>query len=187
MVDEVQTAFGKTGYFLASEYFGLEPDILCVSKAIAAGLPMGITVTRSELMEWDLNTHENTLGGNPVVLAGALAVLELYENRGFTEKARQVGEWLQAGMRELKEKHDLIGDLRMLGTMIGIELVEDRKTKEPATARRNRLIELAFKKGLLILGAGKSSIRLAPVHTMTEDEVKAGIAILDRGLAEAAR
>ncbi len=187
MVDEVQTAFGKTGHFLASEYFGLEPDILCVSKAIAAGLPMGITVTRSELMEWELNTHENTLGGNPVVLAGALAVLDLYENQGFTEKAARVGEWIQAGMRQLREKHELIGDLRMLGTMIGIELVENRETKEPAAEKRNRLIELAFKKGLLILGAGKSSIRLAPVHTMTEDEVKAGVAILDSALAEAAK
>ncbi|MFH1039406.1 MAG: aminotransferase class III-fold pyridoxal phosphate-dependent enzyme [PVC group bacterium] len=184
MVDEVQTAFGKTGYFLASEYFGLVPDILCVSKAIAAGLPMGITVTRSELMEWELNTHENTLGGNPVVVAGALAVLDLYEKKGFTGKAAKVGEWLQEGIRELQEKYELIGDVRALGTMVGIELVESRKTKEPATKKRNRLIELTFKKGLLILGAGKCSVRLAPVHTMTEDEVKVGIQILDDALAE---
>ena len=184
IVDEVQTAFGKTGYFLASEYFGLEPDILCVSKAIAAGLPMGITVTRSELLEWELNTHENTLGGNPVVVAGALAVLDLYEKQGFTEKAAQVGEWLQAGVRELQEKYDLIGDVRALGAMVGIELVESRETKEPATEKRNRLVELTFKKGLLILGAGKSSVRLAPVHTMTEDEVKLGVKILDQALGE---
>ncbi len=184
MVDEVQTAFGKTGYFLASEYFGLEPDILCVSKAIAAGLPMGITVTRAELMDWELNTHENTLGGNPVVVAGALAVLDLYENQGFTEKAARVGEWLQEGIRELQEKYELIGDVRALGTMVGIELVESRETKKPATAKRNRLIELTFKKGLLILGAGKCSIRLAPVHTMTKDEVKVGVGILDEALAE---
>jgi len=184
MVDEVQTAFGKTGYFLASEYFGLEPDILCVSKAIAAGLPMGITVTRAELMEWDQNTHENTLGGNPVVVAGALAVLDLYEEQGFTEKAAKVGEWLQAGVMGLQEKYELIGDVRALGTMVGIELVESKETKKPATAKRNRLVELTFKKGLLILGAGKSSVRLAPVHTMTEDEVKVGVKILDDCLAE---
>lgn len=184
MVDEVQTAFGKTGYFLASEYFGLEPDILCVSKAIAAGLPMGITVTRAELMEWDLNTHENTLGGNPVVVAGALAVLDLYEKKGFIGKAAQVGEWLQAGVKELEEKYEIIGDVRALGTMVGIEFVESRETKEPATEKRNRLIELSFKKGLLILGAGKSSVRLAPVHTMTEDEIKLGVKILDEALAE---
>jgi 4-aminobutyrate aminotransferase len=184
MVDEVQTAFGKTGYFLASEYFGLEPDILCVSKAIAAGMPMGITVTRAELMEWDLNTHENTLGGNPVVVAGALAVLDLYEKEGYTEKAARVGETLQAGVRELQEKYELIGDVRALGTMVGIELVESRETKVPATEKRNRLIELTFKKGLLILGAGKSSVRLAPVQTMTEEEVKIGVGILDECLAE---
>ncbi len=117
-------------------------------------------------------------------VAGGLAVLDLYEKQGFTEKAAQVGKWLQAGVKELQEKYELIGDVRALGTMVGIELVESRETKEPATAKRNRLIELTFKKGLLILGAGKSSVRLAPVHTMTEDEVKIGVKILDQALAE---
>ncbi len=118
------------------------------------------------------------------MVAGALAVLDLYEKEGFTEKAARVGEWLQAGVRELQEKYELIGDVRALGTMVGIELVESRETKVPATEKRNRLIELTFKKGLLILGAGKSSVRLAPVQTMTEDEVKIGVRILDECLAE---
>jgi len=117
-------------------------------------------------------------------VAAALAVLDLYEKQGLTEKAEQVGEWLQSGVRELEEKYELIGDIRALGTMVGIELVESRETKEPATAKRNRLVELTFKKGLLILGAGKSSVRLAPVQTMTEDEVKVGVKILDDCLAE---
>jgi 4-aminobutyrate aminotransferase len=182
IADEVQTGFAKTGYMFACEAFGVEPDLICLSKAIAAGLPMGATVARADLLEWDLNTHENTLGGNPVVLAAALAALEVFEEEKLAERARVIGEKLRAGLNVLKEEFTLIGDVRGMGAMIGIELVKDRSSKEPAHDLRDRFIELCFENGLLVLGAGASSIRLSPPLILTADEIETGLAIMRKAL-----
>jgi 4-aminobutyrate aminotransferase len=182
IADEVQTGFAKTGYMFACEAFGVEPDLICLSKAIAAGLPMGATVARADLLEWDLNTHENTLGGNPVVLAAALAALEVFEEEKLAERARVIGEKLHAGLNALQEEFTLIGDVRGMGAMIGIELVKDRSTKEPAHDLRDRFIELCFENGLLVLGAGASSIRLSPPLILNADEIETGLAIMRKAL-----
>lgn len=182
IADEVQTGFAKTGYMFASEAFGIEPDVICLSKAIAAGLPMGATVARAELLDWDLNTHENTLGGNPVVVAAALAVLDIFEEEKLTEKARRIGVRLMNGLRRLQDEFCLIGDVRGLGAMIGIEFVVDRQTKKPAKDQRNRFIEECFKRGLLVLGAGASSIRLSPPLILTDQEVDMGLEIIKQAL-----
>lgn len=179
IADEVQTGFGKTGYMFACEAFGIEPDIICLSKSIAAGLPMGATVARAELLEWDQNTHENTLGGNPVVLAAALAVLDVFEEEHLVEQARVIGEKISRGLRELQKANPIIGDVRGLGSMIGFELVKDTKSKTPAHSARDQLIKLCFESGLLILGAGASSVRLAPPLTMKAHEVELGLEILE--------
>ena len=182
IADEVQTGFAKTGYMFASEAFGTEPDILCLSKSIAAGLPMGATVARAELLDWAPNTHENTLGGNPVVLSAALAVLDVIEEEKLTTRARLIGERLTQGLHELQSRHALIGDVRSMGAMVGIELVRDRETKEPATKQRDAFIKACFERGLLVLGAGASSIRLSPPLVMTEEEVEMGVAVMDEAL-----
>ena len=183
MVDEVQTSFGKTGQMFACDYFNIIPDILCLSKAIAAGLPMGATVTRAALMEWDPNTHENTLGGNPVVISAALAVLDLLEEEPLLGAARHIGARLLAGLKTLQERFELIGDVRGAGAMIGLELVKDRETKEPATEKRDEFVKRCFQKGLLTLGAGTSSIRLSPPLMLTDEQVDMGLGIMEEVLA----
>jgi 4-aminobutyrate aminotransferase len=182
IADEVQTGFAKTGYMFACEAFGVEPDLLCLSKSIAAGLPMGLTVARADLLEWDLNTHENTLGGNPVVLAAALAVLDVFVEEKLAERARVIGEKLRAGLNVLQKEYTVIGDVRGMGAMIGIEFVKDRITKEPAHDFREKFIELCFENGLLVLGAGASSIRLAPPLILVDEDIQVGLAIMRKVL-----
>ncbi len=184
MVDEVQTGFCKTGHMFASDYYDIEPDILCISKAIAAGLPMGATITRSELLEWDLNTHENTLGGNPVVISAALAVLDILEQEKLSEAASVVGEKLASGLVEMQSKYEVIGDVRGIGTLMAIEFVSDRETKEPATDLRNEFILKCFESGVLILGAGASSIRFAPPLNITVNQLDTGLSIMDEVLSQ---
>ncbi len=183
MVDEVQTGFGKTGQMFACDYFDLTPDILCLSKAIAAGLPMGATVTRAELLEWDLNTHENTLGGNPVVVSAALAVLEILEQERLLQAATRIGDRIFSGLKALQERFEFMGDVRGAGAMIGIEFVKDRETKEPATEKRDEFIKGCFQRGLLTLGAGASSIRLAPPLILTDEQVDIGLGIVEEVLS----
>lgn len=182
IVDEVQTGFGKTGCMFASEAFGIEPDLLCLSKSIAAGLPMGLTLARRDLLEWDLNTHENTLGGNPVVVAAANAVLDIFEEEKLTERAKEIGKQIILALRRLQDKNPQIGDLRGMGTMIGIEFITDAATKCPAPVIRDRFIQACFERGLLVLGAGQSSVRLAPPLILTENEIDVGLAIIETAL-----
>lgn len=183
IVDEVQTGFGKTGSLFACDTFGIVPDILCLSKAIAAGLPMGATITRSPLLEWELNTHENTLGGNPVVMAAALAVLDVFEEENLAAAALRVGERLSQGLGELQGQFEIMGDVRSAGAMIGIEFVKDRQTKEPAREARDRFVKECFERGLLTLGAGPSSVRLAPPLILTDGQIDAGLSIIGDVLA----
>lgn len=183
IADEVQTGFAKTGYMFACEAFGVEPDLLCLSKSIAAGLPMGLTVGRAELLDWDLNTHENTLGGNPVVVAAALAALDVFIEENLAERARHIGQRLRAGLEALQAEFAVIGDVRGLGAMLGIEFVKDRETKEPAGAFRDRFIQGCFERGLLVLGAGKSSIRMSPPLVLTDEEVDMGLRIIREVIA----
>lgn len=182
MVDEVQTGFCKTGHLFACDHFGITPDILCLSKAIAAGLPMGATITRSSLLEWELNTHENTLGGNPVVVAAALAVLDIVQEENLAAAAAHIGSRLYQGLKVLQDRFEGIGDIRHAGAMIGIEFVQDRETKEPAREARDRFIRECFEHGLLTLGAGPSSVRLAPPLILTDEQIDTGLSIMEEVL-----
>jgi 4-aminobutyrate aminotransferase len=179
VVDEVQTGFGKTGSMFACDRFGITPDILCLSKAIAAGLPMGATITRSSLLEWDLNTHENTLGGNPVVVAAALAVLDVFEEENLAASASRIGERLCRGLEALQDRFEMIGDIRSAGALIGVEFVKDRQTKEPAAETRDRFVRGCFERGLMTLGAGPSSVRFAPPLILTDKQVDTGLSIME--------
>jgi 4-aminobutyrate aminotransferase len=161
VADEVQCGMGRTGKWWASNHSGIEPDILCVAKGIASGMPLCAVIARESVMDWKPGAHASTFGGNPVCIAAALATMKLIEG-GYMENARKVGEWMKARMQDWPSKHKIVGDARGRGLMIGVELVLDQKTKARAHDLRDRVVDLAFEKGVLLLGAGENTIRIAP-------------------------
>jgi 4-aminobutyrate aminotransferase len=183
--DEVQSGMGRTGRMFAAEHFGLKADVVNIAKGIASGLPLGITCARSEIMSWPPGAHASTFGGNPVSCAAANATIKLLKEQ-FVANAATVGAHLMDGIRELQKKHQLIGDVRGLGLMIGIELVKDRKTKERAIDERNALVQAMFRRGVLVLGAGKNALRLAPPLVLTKEQADSVLEILDQSLSEVA-
>ncbi len=182
VADEVQTGFCRTGKWFACEHWGVEPDIITLSKAIAAGLPCGAAVSRAELMDWGPGAHENTLGGNPVVCEAALATIEVLEKERLDQNAERVGGYLLKRIKEISEEHELIGNVRGKGMMIGVEFVEDRRTKKPASKQRDAILDGAFKRGLVLLGAGASSLRLAPPLVLTKEQADVGLEIFVNAL-----
>ena len=182
IADEIQTGFGRTGKMLCCEHTNVTPDVVVMSKAIAGGLPMSACISKAEFMDWAPNAHENTLGGNPIVVAAALAVLDVLTAEGLIENAAKVGDYMLERYKEIMKDCELVGDVRGKGMMVGIELVKDRETKEYATKQRDDLILRTFKRGLLILGAGPSSIRLAPPLVTTIEQAEVGIGIFEEEL-----
>jgi 4-aminobutyrate aminotransferase len=169
VVDEVQSGMGRTGKMWASEHFGLVPDIMAIAKGIASGMPLSATVARTELMQWPPGTHASTFGGNPISVAAALTTLELLE-RGLVENAARIGNYMMNRMRDWLARYRIVGDVRGLGLMIGIELVHDQQTRERAPDLRDRLVQMAFERGLLLLGAGANTVRLSPPLVITRDQ-----------------
>lgn len=183
IVDEVQSGMGRTGKMFASEHYDLQPDIICLAKGIASGLPLGATVARADLMNWKPGAHASTFGGNPVAIASALKTIELLE-RELVDNSKQIGEYLQNRLRELMTKHDCIGDVRGLGLMIGVEFVESKSTMTPAPELRDRIERLCYEKGLIILGCGKNTIRWSPPLILTKEQVDVAIEIFDEAIKE---
>jgi 4-aminobutyrate aminotransferase len=183
VADEVQSGMGRTGRMFACEHFGLEPDVIAVAKGIASGLPLGITAARAEIMAWPPGAHASTFGGNPVSCAAALATIRLLRDE-LVKNAAAVGDHLMAGLRALQQKHPLIGDVRGKGLMIGVELVRDRQTKERAVEERDALVEATFRRGVLILGAGKNAVRFAPPLVLTKAQADSVLRIFDEALAD---
>jgi 4-aminobutyrate aminotransferase len=167
--DEVQSGMGRTGKMWAAEHFGAVPDILAVAKGIASGMPLGATVARADLMTWPPGAHASTFGGNPVCCAAALATIALLEE-GLVKNAERMGAHLMDRMRDWPARFPQVGDVRGLGLMIGIELVRDRETKQKAPELRDRVLRQAFERGLLVLGAGDSTIRLCPPLVITREQ-----------------
>jgi 4-aminobutyrate aminotransferase len=184
VIDEVQSGFCRTGKWFACEHWGVEPDIMTASKAMAAGLPIGAAVSRDDLMDWGPGAHENTLGGNPIACAAALAVLDVLKSEKLPQNAEKVGGYLLNRLKEIAEENEIIGDVRGKGMMIGIELVKDRTTKEPARDARDKLMKKAFERGLILLGAGASSLRLAPPLILTKEQADVGLGIFEGSLKE---
>jgi 4-aminobutyrate aminotransferase len=181
VVDEVQCGAGRTGKWWAVEHSGVEPDMVCMAKGIASGMPLGICMTRAEIMDWVPGSHASTFGGNPVSIAAALATMNIIEREGMSNAAR-VGEFMLERLRGWKETHSLVGDVRGRGLMIGIELVKDKASREPATALRNRVETLAFERGLMLLGCGETSLRLSPPLIVSENEATVALDILEDAL-----
>lgn len=186
IVDEVQSGMGRTGRMFAIEHTGVAPDVVAMAKGIASGLPLGVTTARADLLSWPPGTHASTFGGNPVACAAAIATLRLLRE-GLMRNAESVGAHLLAGARALMERHPIVGDVRGRGLMIGLELVRDRQTKARAAAERDRVVQECFRRGLLVLGAGRNAIRLSPPLVLTQPQADTALEILDQALAAGVR
>ena len=183
VVDEVQSGMGRTGKMFASEHFDLKADVVNIAKGIASGLPLGVTCARAEIMSWPPGAHASTFGGNPVACAAANATIKLLKE-SLVANAATVGAHVMEGLRALQGRHPLIGDVRGKGLMIGIELVRDRQTKERAVEERNALVQAMFRRGVLVLGAGKNAVRLAPPLLLSKAQADSVLKVLDEALAE---
>jgi 4-aminobutyrate aminotransferase len=182
--DEVQSGIGRTGKMFAAEHFGVKPDIMTLAKGLGSGLPIGMAVAKKSIMErWHRGAHGNTYGGNPVCCAAALATLDLVSSE-YCANAARVGEYFIGRLRELQGKHACIGDVRGKGLMLGMELVEDRTTKAPATKLTEKVITRAYQNGMLLLSCGVSTIRFMPPLLVTKEHVDEAITILDATLVE---
>lgn len=168
VADEIQTGFGRTGKMFACEHWGIVPDILCVAKGIASGLPLGAMIARREVSTWQHGNHGSTFGGNPVACAAALATIELIEN-GLMANAVEIGSYLKEKLSKLKASHPAIKDVRGLGLMVGVELSDGEL--------RNRVVRSAFESGLLLLGCGESVIRFCPPLIVGKNEVDVAVEI----------
>jgi len=186
VADEVQTGFGRTGKMFACEHWGVEPDILCVAKGIASGLPLGAMIARNEISTWTPGTHGTTFGGNPVACAAALATIELLEN-GLIENAASVGGYLKERLLEVKTRLPVISDVRGMGLMIGVELAKRDEARTPDAQLRDAVIQGCFEKGLLLLGCGESAIRFSPPLIVDETDARVAVEIFESVLEGLAR
>jgi 4-aminobutyrate aminotransferase len=184
VADEVQSGAGRTGKWWAIEHSGVEPDIVCMAKGIASGMPLGVCLSRAEIMDWVPGSHASTFGGNPVSIAAALATMNVLE-RGAIDNAGRVGAKMMERLNGWKKTHPSVGDVRGRGLMIGVELVKDKATREPNAALRNRVETLAFERGLMILGCGETSLRLCPPLIVSEEEATVALDILEEALSVA--
>jgi 4-aminobutyrate aminotransferase len=186
VVDEVQSGAGRTGKWWAVEHAGVEPDVVCIAKGIASGMPLGITMTRASVMDWVPGSHASTFGGNPVAIAAALATMDVIEREGLRNAAVQ-GERIKKRMLSWIGKHPIVGDVRGQGLMLAVEIVKDKQSKTPLPADRDRIVQLAFENGLLLLGCGETSIRLSPSLIVTEEQCNYALDVLEKCIAEVKR
>jgi len=183
VVDEIQSGVGRTGKWWAIEHAGVEPDIVCIAKGIASGMPLGICMSRANVMDWVPGSHASTFGGNPICLAAALATLEIIEREGMANAAT-VGAAALNRLKSWVAKYENVGDVRGRGLMIGVEMVKDKKSRAPAGELRDRIIALAFERGLLLLGCGESTLRLCPPLIVTQQETDIALDILEECIVQ---
>ncbi len=181
IADEVQSGMGRTGKWWAIEHFGVEPDIVCAAKGIASGVPLGAVIARKSVMDWKKGSHGNTYGGNPLACAASLATIDLIENE-YLENAKNTGDYLIGKLLALKERYDVIGDVRGIGLMVGLEFVTDRNSKEPNPALRDEIEQGCFQRGLIMLGCGTNTLRFAPPLCITKAEIDSGLKIFEEVL-----
>ena len=184
IVDEVQSGMGRTGKWFAIEHWGVEPDLVCVAKGIASGMPLGAMIARKSLMDWPSGAHGNTYGGNPISCAAALETIRLIEE-GFMSNAAEMGQHALDALEEIMPRHPSIGDVRGKGLMIGVEFVQDRQTRVPARDLRDQVVHEAFQRGLLTLGCGESVIRIAPPLNIERKLMDQGLQILEEAITVA--
>jgi 4-aminobutyrate aminotransferase len=183
IIDEVQSGMGRTGKMFALDHHeGVKADIVCMAKGIGSGMPIGVCTAKSDIMTWHKGAHASTFGGNPVAIASALKTIELLQG-GLVDNARDVGAYLEAGLRKLAEKYECIGDVRGYGLMLGVEIVSDKVSLKPDAALRDRIEMACFNRGLIILGCGTSTIRWSPPLILAREHVDVALEIFDEAIA----
>jgi len=180
--DEVQAGMGRTGKFFAIEHAKVIPDIICMAKALGGGLPLGAIIARKKIVSWEKGSHTSTFGGNPVACEASLATLEVIEKEGLMRNATEQGAYVQQRLRGIQRRTRLIGEVRGRGLMIGMELVRNQQTKERADVERDRIVQEAFRRGLLLLPCGRNTIRISPPLNISREEIDEGLKVLEEVL-----
>jgi len=179
--DEVQCGMGRTGKMFAMEHFHLKPDIVCLAKGIASGMPLGAIIASSEVMNWKYGSHASTFGGNPVSCAAASATIDLLK-KSLMKNAEKIGAHIMKRLKPFVEKYECVGEVRGLGLMIGVEIIKNKKTKQMAPELRNKIIKHCFESGLLILGCGPNTLRICPPLVVTRKEADTAIDIIEKAI-----
>lgn len=178
IADEIQTGFARSGEWFACQHFGIKPDIMTLAKGIAGGLPLGACVAKKNIMSWPPGSHASTFSGNPLACAAALASIEYIEKHKLAANAKKLGKFAKEYLTDFSHECNHIGEVRGLGLMVGVELVKNKKTKEPAPKLQKEVIMKAFESGLLLLYGGKSTIRIAPPLVINKEELEKGLEII---------
>jgi len=182
--DEIQTGVGRTGKFLGIEHFGVVPDVVTLAKGIASGLPLSAIVAKAEVMEsWKPGQHASTFGANPVAVEAGLATLDVIKSEHLMENAKRLGGKAKKRFLEMKEKYEIIGDVRGMGLFVGVEIVKNKKTKARGDAEAKQIIDYCFNHGLLAIIAGRNTLRFIPPLNITEDVMDEGLDIMEEGIA----
>ena len=182
--DEVQSGIGRTGKMFAIEHFDVEPDIVCSAKALASGMPLSAMIARDDVMTWPPGAHGSTYGGNPVCCAAALATLDVVEEEKLMQNAAEVGARLKGQLEELAAKSHMLGDVRGLGLMIGVEMVVDKTSKVPAKKETEEVMLACYRRGLLVLPCGPNSMRFSPPLNITAEQADTAAGIFAEALSE---
>jgi 4-aminobutyrate aminotransferase len=177
--DEVQSGMGRSGKWFAIEHWGVEPDIICTSKALASGLPLGACIAKSKVMDWVPGSHASTFGGNPLSCVAASAVIDVIKEEKLLENATKQGAHIMKRLNELKEKSEIIGDVRGKGLMIGMEIVENKESKKPAPQKVNEIMMRSWRRGINVISCGASTIRIAPPLVITRELVDSALDIIE--------
>ncbi|MEM2336107.1 MAG: acetyl ornithine aminotransferase family protein [Candidatus Bathyarchaeia archaeon] len=177
--DEVQSGIGRTGKWFGIEHWNVEPDIICSAKALASGLPLGATIAKAKIMDWVGGSHASTFGGNPLSCVAAIAVIDAIKEERLLENATKQGTYIMKRLEELKEKSEIVGDVRGKGLMIGVEFVEDKDSKKPAPQKANEIMLRSWKRGVAVITCGISTLRIVPPLNITRELVDAGLEIIE--------
>jgi 4-aminobutyrate aminotransferase len=183
-VDEVQSGVGRTGKWFAIEHWGVEPDIVCIAKGIAAGMPLGVMASKAEIQDWTPGSHASTFGGNPVSCAAALSVLDIIKTEDLLKNAEVEGAYIKKRLEEMMETHPMIGDIRGMGLMVGVEIVKDKDSKEVAPKETEEVMMDCFRNGLAIVNCGVNVIRWMPPLTITRDLINPSLEIFEKALSK---
>jgi len=178
MDDEVQAGMGRTGKWFAIENWDVAPDILCSAKALASGLPLGATVANAKIMDWVGGSHASTFGGNPLSCVAASAVIDIIKQEKLLENATKQGTHILKRLQELKERSEIVGDVRGKGLMMGMEIVENKETKKPGSQKANEIMMRSWRRGVAVINCGASTIRIVPPLNITRELVDSGLDII---------
>lgn len=178
IADEVQSGIGRTGRWFAIEHWKTEPDIVCAAKALASGLPLSATIARAKLMDWEAGSHASTFGGNPLACAASMSVVDVIQREKLLENAEKQGRYIMKWLKEVRETHEIVGDVRGKGLMIGVEFVENKKTKKAGVDQAREVMIRCWRRGVAIVTCGVSTLRLVPPLTITHELVDASLEII---------